>query len=65
MFFRLLQTKLDSAHNRELQLVDPHGNQPMAFIYHPARGYFLHSYRNNHLESSDICEQPLNVPVLT
>lgn len=55
MFFRLLQTKLDSAHNTEVQLMDTQathmGNQPTAFIYHPTRGYFLHSYRNSPLES--------------
>lgn len=60
MFFRLLQTKLDSAHNTEVQLIDPQaahkGNQPMAFIYCPARGYFLHSCRNSPLESSEVYE---------
>lgn len=33
------------------------GNQPVAFIYHPRKGCFLHSYRNCPLESSEIHEQ--------
>lgn len=37
MFFSVFQTKVDSAHNREVQLIDPQaahvGNQPMAFFF--------------------------------